>query len=223
VNITKTIYFVRHGESIANIGHPVFLSEEDVTLTDTGHEQAEFNANRCKKLEAEVLMTSTATRAKQTAEHISKATGLSPEVNALFTERIPPKELFGRSKTDPEAEKMHQEWILSFFRENVRVGSGENFGDLKERVSKALGHLLKRPEKSILVATHGFFLHMVIALVVIGESLTAEEFSKVAPAVWMDNTGITRIEYRDQIFPRVDGKRHTGWVLRVWNDHAHLG
>lgn len=219
----KTVYFVRHGESIANIGHPVFLSEEDVTLTGKGHEQAAFIAERCKNIKAEALISSTATRAKQTAKYISKTTGLDLEIQALFTERIPPRELFGRSKEDPEAQKMHQEWILSFFQDNARVASGENFGDLKERVLKALEHLHGRPEEHILVATHGFFLHMVIALVLLGESLTAEEFNKVGPAVWMDNTGITKIEYRDQVFPRVDGERHVGWVLRVWNDHAHLG
>ena len=94
---------------------------------------------------------------------------------------------------------------------------------MKERALQALAYLLERPEKTILVATHGFFLHMIIALVTLGDSLTAEEFNRVAPAVWMDNTGITRIEHREQVFTRIDGKRYTGWVLRVWNDHAHLG
>ena len=219
----KTVYFVRHGESISNIGHPTYLSEEDVVLTDKGHEQARFIAERCKKLNAEILIASTATRAKQTAEYINKATDLKMEVNGLFTERKPPIELFGRSKEDPEAKKMEVEWMLSFFQDGARVASGENFTDLKARVLQALAHLLERPEKRILVATHGFFLHMVMALVTLGESLTAAEFNRIAPTVWMDNTGITRLEYRDQVFTRIDGKRHKAWVLRVWNDHAHLG
>lgn len=219
----KTVYFVRHGESIANVGHPTFLSEEEVVLTDKGREQARFIAERCKKLTVEVLIASTATRAKQTAEYISEATDLPVEVNGLFTERIPPKELFGRSREDVEAKNTEKEWMLTFFQDGARVGSGENFADLKSRALQALAHLLERPEKHILVATHGFFLHMIIALVTLGESLTPQEFNRVAPAVWVDNTGITRIEYRDQVFRRIDGEHHKGWVLRVWNDHAHLG
>jgi len=219
----KTVYFVRHGESIANVGHPTFLTEDEVTLTDVGHEQASFIAERCKKLPVEILIASTATRAKQTADYISKATGLEMEVNRLFTERIPPKELFGKSRTDEAAQRMEEEWMLTFFQDDARVGSGENFADLKARVSKALEYLKERPEEHILVATHGYFLHMVAALVTIGDALTAAQFNRFAPAVWVDNTGITRIEYRDQAFKRIDKKRHEGWVLRVWNDHAHLG
>jgi len=218
----KTVYFVRHGESTANIGHPVYQGETS-ELTEQGREQAQFIAKRCKNLRVDALFASTATRARQTAACIAEEIRKEVEVNELFTERKIPKELFGRSTTDPEAVAMEDEWMMSFFQENLRVGSGENFSDLKERALQALEYLLQRPEKHIVVATHGFFLHMIIALVTLGDSLTPAEFNRIAPAVWVDNTGLTRIEYRDQVFTRIDGKRHKGWVLRVWNDHAHLG
>ncbi len=218
----KTVYFVRHGESTANAGAPTYQGEAS-DLTEKGMEQAKFIAKRCSKLAIEALIASTAKRARQTAEHIAEEIGLDVEINELFTERKIPKELLGKPTDDSTANSMHEQWMQSFFQDNVRVGTGENFADLKERVLQALAYLLERPEKHILVATHGFFLHMTIALVTLGESLTAAEFNKIAPAVWMDNTGLTRIEYRDQVFTRLDGKRHTGWVLRVWNDHAHLG
>ncbi|MBI4093836.1 histidine phosphatase family protein [Candidatus Kaiserbacteria bacterium] len=218
----KTIYFVRHGESTANTGFPTYQGEAS-ELTEKGVEQAKFIAKRCSKLSIEALIASTAKRARQTAENIAEEIGTRVEVNELFTERKIPKELLGKSTADPATKAMHDEWMLSFFRDGARVGSGENFSDLKARVLQALEYLRERPEKHILVATHGFFLHMTIAVVVLGESLSAAEFNRIGPAVWMDNTGITRIEYRDQVFSRVDGKRHTGWVLRVWNDHAHLG
>lgn len=218
----KTIYFVRHGESTANAGFPIYQGEAS-ELTEKGQQQARFIAERCKRLPVEVLVASTAARAQQTAQFISEATGLKLEINGLFTERKIPKELLGKSTTDPEAVAMEDAWMRSFFQEDVRAGTGENFADLKNRALQALEYLLQRPESHILIATHGFFLHMVIALVTLGESLTAAEFNRMAPAVWIDNTGITRIEYRDQVFTRIDGKRHKGWILRVWNDHAHLG
>lgn len=222
----KTVYFVRHGESAANVATPNREGRyegEASPLTEKGREQAQFIAKRCTNLPAEALIASTATRAKQTAEYISEATGLALEVNGLFTERKIPKELLGCLRNDPASKAMEEMWMRSFFQDDVRVGTGENFADLKARVLQALEYLLRRREKHMLVATHGFFLHMVIAVVTLGESLTAAEFNRVAPAVWIDNTGIARIDYRDQVFTRVDGKRGTGWVLRVWNDHAHLG
>ena len=218
----KTVYFVRHGESEQNVGHQTYLGEGS-KLTERGREQARFIAERCKKLAFDVLIASTAVRAQETARFISEATGKEIETNELFTERKAPQELLGRSTSDPEAKELEEEWMLSFFRDDVRVASGENFGDLKARALEALKHVRTRPEEHILVATHGFFLHMVAALVALGEELTATEFNRMAPAVWIDNTGITRLEYRDQVFARIDKRRHKGWVLRVWNDHAHLG
>ena len=218
----KTVYFVRHGESEANAKEDIYHGEE-TPLTDKGREQAQFIAKRCAKLNVDVLIASTAVRAQQTASYIVELTDLDMETNRLFTERKPPRELMGRSREEPDAKAMYHEWTLSFFQENVRVASGENFTDLKARVLQGLEHLLKRPEKRILVVSHGFFLHMVAALVLLGEDLTAAEYNRFAPAIWVDNTGLTRIEHREQVFPRIDGKHHKGWVLRVWNDHAHLG
>ncbi len=218
----KTVYFVRHGESEANAGREIYHGEA-TPLTEKGREQARFIAKRCAKLEAEVLIASTAVRAQQTASFIAESTGLPVEVSGLFTERKQPPELMGRSRTDEDAIRLEHEWALTLLKDGVRVGGGENFADLKARVLEGLRHLHERPEERILVVSHGFFLHMLVALVTLGESLTSAEFNRVAPAVWMDNTGLTRIEYRDQVFTRIDGERHRGWVLRVWNDHAHLG
>lgn len=219
----KTVYFVRHGESTANVGHPRYLPEGEVILTDKGHEQAKFIAERAKKLSIEALLASTVTRAVQTAEHIEKETGLKMEKNELFVERIPPSSLFGRPTDDPEAQAIEEKWMQTFLRDNAKLDDGENFQEIKTRAINALKYLERRPEEKILVVTHGFFLHMVSALVLLGESLSAAEFNRTAPAIWVDNTGLTRIEHRDQVFARIDGKRHKGWVLRVWNDHAHLG
>ena len=218
----KTIYFVRHGESTANAGFPVYQGETS-ELTEEGREQARFIAQRAEKLTIEALISSTAVRAQQTASFISEVIKLPVEINELFTERKLPKELFGKSMDDPQAKAMHQAWMSSFFQKDVRVGSGENFSDLKLRAGKALAYLFDRREEHILVTTHGFFLHMVAALVMLGDALTVEEFDKIATTIWVDNTGLTKLEYQDRVWSRFDGRHHKGWLFRVWNDHAHLG
>lgn len=220
--VLKTVYFVRHGESTANAGFPTYQGETS-ELTEKGIEQARFIAKRCKKLHVDGLIASTAMRARQTAEYIADEIGRGVEVNELFTERRLPNELVGRPRSDPDAQAMEDAWLKSFFQTNIRIGGGENFSLLKARVASALDYLRDRPEEHILVVTHGFFLHMVVALVLLRETMSAEEFEKVAPAVWMDNTGITRVEFRDEVLMRTINTRYRGWILRVWNDHVHLG
>jgi len=218
----KTVYFVRHGESTANAGFSVYQAGTS-ELTEEGRKQADFIAKRCKKLTVDVLLSSTMKRAKDTAHVIAKEIGKEVEMSDLFTERRLPQELIGRPREDPDAKEMETAWFKSFLQTGIRVGSGENFDDLKKRAVSVLQYLKDRPENHILVVTHGYFLHMLIAIVLLGESITPEEFSKVAHAVWVDNTGLSRIEYRDEVLTRIDDTHYQGWVLRVWNDHAHLG
>ncbi len=218
----KTLYFVRHGESESNAGNPVYQGEGS-RLTEKGREQGKEIAKRCKNLRIEGFIVSTALRAKETAQIIAEEVGKEPEIEELFTERKVPRELIGKSRADEKARAMELAWIDSFFQEGVRVGSGENFSDLKSRALSALKYLEERPEESILVVTHGFFLHMMVGLVLLGESMTAQEFKKLGQSLWTDNTGLTVTEYHEEVLETVHQMKYSGWVLRVWNDHAHLG
>lgn len=223
----KTVYFVRHGESEANVGmrgmQGVFQGETS-PLTPLGESQARFIAERCAKLPIDAVLSSPAVRARATAEAIRGVTGHSVEEHAIFTERKSPSQLLGHSRSDPEMQKMLFDWYQTFYKEQAKVGDGENFEELKARAISALEYLARRPERHILVATHGFFLHMVVSLVLLGEQLTVDEFARAARKVWMNNTGITQIEYMEPGDAKaLDGKPYDGWVLRVWNDHAHLG
>lgn len=223
----KTVYFVRHGESEANVnlhtGKGIFQGEAS-PLSDAGQKQAEFIAGRCKNLPIDVILASPARRAHDTASKIQQATGKPLEIHDFLTERKPPSEILGHSRSDPAMKEVLSRWHQTFYVEGARVGDGENFEDLKTRVQSVLQFLADRAEDHIVVATHGFLLHMVLSVVLLGETLTVEEFRRAARKMWMNNTGITQIEY----FMREDNKRlddnfYEGWVLRVWNDHAHLG
>lgn len=223
----KTVYFVRHGESEANVnfhtGKGVFQGETS-PLSEKGREQARFIAERCTKLPIDVILSSPARRAHDTANEIQLVTSKPLEVHDFLTERKAPTVLFGRPRSDPEMQNILSQWQDTLYREGERISDGENFEDLRARVGSVLRFLHERPEEHILVATHGFFLHMLLSVVLLGEDLSVEEFKRAARKIWMNNTGITQIEY----FTREDNKRldntfYEGWVLRIWNDHAHLG
>jgi hypothetical protein len=66
---------------------------------------------------------------------------------------------------------------------------------------------------------------MTAAIVLLRENFTPDEFKNVARAVWMNNSGLTCLEYKtaDNDKRSIDHLPYEGWILRVWNDHAHLG
>lgn len=216
----KTIYFIRHGESGQNAGN-TYQGDVD-PLTEKGRAQAQYMARRCAKLPLQALLASTMTRAQDTAKEIAEVTGLAVESSDLLVERKDPSALIN-VEWGAEQEKMFNEWTDTFFVPDARVSDGENFADLYTRAAKALQSLKNREESHIAVVTHGFFLRMVMAQVVMGQALTPEVFRNFHLGFRSNNTGITLIQTpsHDDIWAHwMEGR---DWIVRVWNDRAHLG
>lgn len=210
----KTVYFVRHGQSVGNVT-PEFQKLES-PLSEKGHEQSKRIAERAKHIEFETLICSPLARTRETCEPIAQATGKEPEYSDLFVERTKPTGLEGKLHTDEEAGRVWEDWNKSLYTSGLRVGDGENFDDLIERADKALAFLQNRPEKSLLVVTHGYFLRTIFARVLLGDALTGEAFKAFQSHIEMQNTGLSALKYGD----RYEGP---GWHVWIYNDHAHLG
>lgn len=213
-SIKKTVYFVRHGESVDNVA-PVFQSE-DSPLSDRGFKQADVIANRAAKLTFESLISSTQTRAKQTAEAIKKTTGKEPEYSELFVERKKPSAIAGKPHTDPEATNLWREWEKSLYTPGMRVQDSENFEDILGRADRALDFLKERSEQSIVVVTHGYFLKTIVARVLLGDELSDKAFRNFHRVAAMENTGLTVLRYQSAF------EEDFCWRLWIYNDHAHL-
>lgn len=217
----KTIYFVRHGEAANNVArhtrdaggvsNAVYLGGE-APLTGRGLEQAAIIAERCTKLPIDLLVASSMKRTLQTAEAISKRIGLSILQSDLFVERTEPMSLLGRLWDDQETQRLEREWMATFYTDHTRLLDGENFADLKERASQALAFLRERKESHILVSTHGFFMRMIAAHVLLGD-FTASQFESVARSLRTKNTGLTLVKYDET-------DEESVWSLLAWNDHA---
>ena len=210
----KTIYFVRHGQSEDNSA-PVFQSP-DSPLSAKGREQAISIAKRVSKLAFETLISSPFLRATQTAEAIAALTGKKPELSDLFVERIKPTNINGKPYTDKNASTVWREWEMSLFTPGMRVDDGENFDDITMRADNALSFLERRKEKSLVVVTHGYFLRTIIARVLLGDSITSEQFKNFQSVARMENTGLTVIKYQSGF------EEKSAWRLWIYNDHAHL-
>lgn len=219
----KTVYFVRHGQSVDNV-IPVFQSP-DSPLSEKGREQARIVAGRVAELSFDALIASPFQRAKETAMAIEKITGKKGELSNLFIERVKPTSINGKSFDDAKAGLTWKNWEESLYVSGVRIEDGENFDDLMARADKSLAFLASRTEESIVVVTHGFFLRVLVARVLLGDLLSGETLRRVQSAASTENTGITVLQYRRNNDAQVDllfeGKPE--WRLWIYNDHAQLG
>lgn len=211
----KIVYFVRHGQSADNAA-PVFQSP-DSPLSEKGLKQAGLIADRVANLSFDGLISSPFERAKKTAEVIAKETGKIPEFSELFVERIKPTSINGKPYTDEQANLIWREWEKSLYTSELRIENGENYTDLINRADKALNFLDSRPEKSLVVVTHGYFLRTIIARVLLKDSLTCDAFKSFQEHASHENTGITVLHYQTGFEQKED------WRLWIYNDHAHLG
>lgn len=210
----KRVYLVRHGESEANVGK-IYLGGE-TPLTEAGHGQAEFIAERASKLPVEVIISSTLKRAHQTAQYISDKIGKPIETSDLFVERRSPSEYIGREYSDVKTWGTDEILNKNFGKPDWRYSDEENFDDMKVRAKAAIALLETRPENEILVVTHGLFLRMLVGTVLFGDEFSGREGKALFRGMKTKNTGLTIFEYNP------DDGFFSGWRLFVWNDHAHL-
>ncbi len=210
----KVIYFVRHGQSVHNVS-PVFQAD-DAPLSDTGIKQAKSIADRLSTLQFETLISSPLLRAAETAQHISKQVKKDIIFSDIFVERSKPSAINGKPYSDSEARQKWKEWEESLYTPGMRIDDGENYDDLIIRADKALAFLEARSESTLTVVTHGYFLRMLVARVLIGQNLTGSILRDFQRKTFLENTAITVLYYTDGF------KEEVAWRLWTLNDHSHF-
>lgn len=210
----KKIYLVRHGESESNAGG--VMRGAETPLSEKGHEQAKFIAERATKLPIEIIISSTMLRARQTAQYIVEATGKPIEFTDLIVERRSPSGFDGFLSTDPKVADMDKALERNLGVQNYQFSDEETFEEIRVRVKQALDFLANRPEKEILIVSHGMFLKMLTGTILFGDELTSRAAGLMVRATKTQNTGLTIFEYIPENEPSAQ------WRMLVWNDHAHL-
>ncbi len=206
----KTIYFVRHGLTKGNEDNA--WQVWDIPLSEVGVQQAQFVAERFKTIPVDIVVVSDMKRASQTAEIINEKITKKIVYSEFFREIYRPSVVRGKSKADPETERIMKEVKAHFADPDWHHSDEENFFDLKARAAQALTYLNALSEERILVVTHGHILRTIVALMVEGDALSYTTAENLNNFLVTKNTGITMVEERD-------GK----YFLLTWNDHAHLG
>ncbi|HEU0293377.1 MAG TPA: histidine phosphatase family protein, partial [Anaerolineales bacterium] len=80
------LYFVRHGESEANILHVISNRESSFGLTSLGKQQAQTLAEKLKDVHITAIFSSPILRARETADILSKSFHLNYQVTEALRE-----------------------------------------------------------------------------------------------------------------------------------------
>lgn len=146
------IFLARHGETDYNAERR-FQGQGDVPLNARGIEQAHELARVAAEREWSSLWASPIPRARQTAEIVAEAIGLTPRLDARFAEHD-----VGRwqDMLFDDVERQEPKGWAAYHAggEDFRFPLGESLGEQQERVIEALVDVTQTHELPALVVCH---------------------------------------------------------------------
>lgn len=157
------LYFVRHGESVANVEKVVSNRGFQHPLTDKGRQQVMNLADSLKAVEIAHIFTSPLQRAVQTAEILSNAKGIPYEIRDALCEGDCGI-LEGRG--DDECWRLMGAMNSQWFNEgnyDAKVEDGESYHDIVARFAPFVEKLVDTyadTDASILLVSHGSTLRV---------------------------------------------------------------
>jgi broad specificity phosphatase PhoE len=150
-----TLWLLRHGLSTGNRDR-VRQGQQDYPLTDTGRQQAQQFAHAVMQ-DADpfdAVIASPLARAKETAEIIARALGVTVEIDDRWMERHG-----GVAEGRPIAKQGQAEPVrVAPPAQQPRYEGGESNIDLHLRAASALQDVLRRPPGNYLIVAHGGIL-----------------------------------------------------------------
>jgi len=207
----KKIYFVRHGQSTANVDG--IRRGAETELTQVGKQQAKLVAKRFKHIDVDVVLSSPYKRAYHTGKQISEITGADILVIEQLRERMQPDFVIGKYNKSKEVlevmEQLRQSWLG-----NAQLPDGaESFNQIIARVDTLMNIVSERDEENIVLASHAGFGRQLMLRVLLQDAVTPEMILNIHNYLSSSNVGITTYTISDEGV----------WKLEQWNDDAHLG
>jgi 2,3-bisphosphoglycerate-dependent phosphoglycerate mutase len=232
-NWPEALWLVRHGQSQGNVAreaadvaglHEIAIDvrDVDVPLSDLGHEQAAATGRWFAALppdeRPEVILTSPYIRARQTANAICEAGGLTGPTKLVIDERLREREfgVFDRLTTlgikdkYPE-EAAHRTSLGKFYH---RPPGGESWADVILRLRSAMNTInLHYCDRRVLIVCHQV---VVLCMRYVLEELTEEQILQIDKQAEILNCGICVYDFE----PDADGLCIP--KLEAWNHGAPL-
>jgi broad specificity phosphatase PhoE len=204
MQVAKTLYIIRHGQTDFNKQNIIQGSGIDSDLNVIGRLQAESFYDAYKDVGFDLLLTSTLKRAVQSVEHFINE-GI-PHIPHHGLNEINWGMLEG-TKSSPSQRKLFEEMIREWKNGNLEktVEGGESPLEMKNRQMETLNLLLASPAKTILIASHGRALRSFMCLLT-GRS---QQYMHIFPHT---NLGLYVLEQQTD----------TSFIIKTQNDTGHL-
>lgn len=199
------IYVVRHCEAEGN-DKRLFQGSTDCDITETGKKQLALLGKRFADIELDKIYTSPLIRARKTALAVRGNRDIPITVNPDLTEVhggiVEGKPFMETIRSIPGLAEIWNEHPQDFAPEG-----GEPMREVYERIWRAvIKAVLENKDKAVALATHGGAIRCLNCRLNYG---TVERLKDVP---WCENTGITLIDFDDDLTPRV----------KFTNDTSHL-
>ncbi|WP_034509383.1 histidine phosphatase family protein [Blastococcus sp. URHD0036] len=175
-----TLLLVRHGQSEWNAAGRLQGQTADIPLTDLGHAQAESAARELAGSQPGALLSSDLLRARQTAEHCARTTGLAVSTTPALREQG-----YGVLEGRPSRELWD---VVDWTDPHWAAEGGESLAELHGRVAAFLDHLCaERPADVVALVTHGDTIRA-------AQAVAGGLGPDAMPAVTPHNGTVTRLE-----------------------------
>lgn len=218
-NESMRVYFVRHGESVANLTRLKGLGStpEGDQLTEKGRAQSRNVGIRLASVGLTHLVSSPMVRAQKTARGIAEVLELPLETDDGIYETTQSPEFYNAPE-DKRGSLSLYSWMPESAPTKAPDGA-ESFDDIVERVKTFQARLLARSHDQPLIITHGNFLRFFLGRVLHGDDFAPAHLPSLLKARSY-NTGISIFEH--DVTELFDGLKLMDWRLTTWMDHAHL-
>lgn len=174
----KTIYFIRHGQSEANIDYDLLYlkADEDVELTDQGKLDAiqagHVMEKHLKDLKPEtvILLVSPYRRTKQTFERMAAVAGVNDPGIKYAVDTVPEivehkMNLVGHPENFNKFKEYEKSGWKGSTHMDVQYDGGESMRDVKARAAQFLIDCACCEYDNIIAVSHGLFIKMAISLI----------------------------------------------------------
>lgn len=157
--MSKTIYFIRHGESIANAGG-VTMEHNLIPLSDKGRQQAQLVAETLTIKPSEVLV-SELVRTQQTAQPFCDKHQVSYQINPLLNE----VHAISHELIDSMVGEQRRPIALAYWAEgdvNKRMGKhADTFNEFRERVDSFINGMTDLSNNTVIFG-HGIWFGLLV-------------------------------------------------------------
>ena len=176
----KTIYFIRHGETQANVDQLIAGAELESPLTEKGRDQAKKAGQKLRDKYIEIIVSSPMERTQDTAKIIAKEIGYDPDKIIIDEAFVEVSNKFYSGK--PYA------LVDQHTKEGKLIEDIEHPDKVMARVKAGFERIKKLPAERILLVSHGATGRMIRA---VAENIPHHDFMSHQR---FENAGIYKFE-----------------------------